>query len=258
MSTNWMDMTNVSFNALLLMERIQLSWMPGWLKEDYLAAALAANPAVAWYMRNKCPEIAPWLDKVLQENSPNQYPPREAELHILNQLDDLMVYLINPEIYDAQPFLDWDSGELTGVADFSNKRVIDIGAGTGRQTLTVAPLAREVFAVEPVANLRRFLLEKADKAGLSNVFAVDGEINRLPFPDNFADITMGSHVYGDNPQAEYGEMARVTMPGGMVILCPGNGDTDNFAHEYLVKQGFQWSRFEQPRDGIKRKYWKQI
>lgn len=258
MSTNWMDMSKVSINSLLLLERIQLSWMPGWLDEDCLAVVLDSNPAVAWYMRNKCPEIAPWLDKVQAENPSDKFSAREAELHILKQLDDLMVYALDPAVYDAQPFLDWDSRELTGITDFSGRRVIDIGAGTGRQTLTAAPLAREVFAVEPVGNLRRYLLEKADKEGYCNVFAVDGHINRLPFPDYFADITMGGHVFGDDPEAEHREMARVTRPGGIIIHCPGNGDADNEVHEFLVEQGYSWSSFEQPMDGMKRKYWKKV
>ena len=46
MPTNWMDMSQVSFNALLLLERVQLSWFPGWLPESALAIALKANPAV--------------------------------------------------------------------------------------------------------------------------------------------------------------------------------------------------------------------
>ncbi len=30
---------------------------------------------------------------------------------------------------------------------------------------------------------------------------------------------------------------------------------DNDSHHFLVSQGFAWSRFEEPRDGWKRKYW---
>jgi len=256
--TNWMDMTDVSFRSLFLLERIQLSWLPGWLREDVLAIALAGNPEVEWYMRNKCPELIPWLDHVMEEEVKDSLPLREAELYILRQLDDLLVYVLKPELYDSQPFLNWDSRELTEIADFRAKRVVDIGAGTGRLTLTVAALAREVFAVEPVANLRRYLLGKADKAGLANVYATDGEILRLPFPNDFADITMGGHVFGDDPHKEHKEMERVTRPGGMIIHCPGNGDVDNSVHSFLVESGYRWARFEQPRDGIKRKYWKQV
>ena len=115
--------------------------------------------------------------------------------------------------------------------------------------------ARGVFAIEPVNNLRVFIKEKTRKLGLENVFTMDGLITDLPFPDNFIDIVMGGHVFGDNPEAEYVELVRIAKPGGMVILCPGNSDTDGGRHFFLVDHGFQWSRFEEPEDGFKRKYW---
>ena len=113
-----------------------------------------------------------------------------------------------------------------------------MGAGTGRQSLTVARLAKAVWAVEPVGNLRRFLLAKAKSLGHKNVYAVDGLITAIPFPEDFAHVVMNGHVFGDNPQEEFKEMLRVVKPGGMIILCPGNNDTDNAAHQFLVEQGF--------------------
>jgi hypothetical protein len=87
---------------------------------------------------------------------------------------------------------------------------------------------------------------------------LDGLITDIPFEDGFADVTMGGHVFGDHPEEECEELLRVTKAGGMVILCPGNVDKDNDAHRVLVSEGFSWSRFEEPEDGIKRKYWKEI
>jgi ubiquinone/menaquinone biosynthesis C-methylase UbiE len=116
--------------------------------------------------------------------------------------------------------------------------------------------AQAVFAIEPVGNLRQYMKDKAQNQDLSNFFTVDGLITEIPFPNNFADICMGGHVFGDAPEAEDTEMTRVTKPGGMVVLCPGNNDKDEGWHQFLVEQGYQWSRFEEPEDDIKRKYWK--
>jgi hypothetical protein len=58
MTINWIDVTNLSFNTLLLLARVQLSWMPGYVPEEELAIALRKNPAVEWYMRHKCPELS--------------------------------------------------------------------------------------------------------------------------------------------------------------------------------------------------------
>jgi MFS transporter, DHA3 family, macrolide efflux protein len=44
----------------------------------------------------------------------------------------------------------------------------------------------------------------------------------------------------------------------MIIICPGNSDKDNDVHAFLIEKGFSWSRFEEPRDGWKRKYWKNL
>lgn len=259
MPVDWIDVNALSFNVLLLLERAQLSWFPGWVPERELALALKANPVVEWYLRQKCPALNPWLDQVLSaeiKENPSKDEVRQAEIAVMQTINDLLVYVVDPAIYDRQPFLNWDSNELLSVVDFSAKTVIDVGAGTGRLTLTVAPLASVVFAVEPVGNLRHYLKAQATKRGLRNVYLVDGLITDIPFPDGFADITMGGHVYGDHPKEECQELERVTKTGGMVILCPGNNDKDNAAHEYLISRGFRWSRFEEPGDGTKRKYWK--
>lgn len=100
--------------------------------------------------------------------------------------------------------------------------------------------------------------QKSSEKGLKNIFPVDGLITNIPFPDNFADITMGGHVFGDNKESECQEMERVTKRDGMVIFCPGNNDEDNEIHLYLVNKGYKWSKFEEPGDGMKRKYWKCI
>ena len=262
MPLDWIDVSNLSFLTILLFERVQLSWLPGWLPEDKLAIALRANPAVEWYLRHKCPPLNDWLDQVMSASQvgdpPDPVSVRQAEISVLTAINDLVVYAVDPAVYDAQPFLNWNSQELLCLADFSGKTIIDVGAGTGRLTMTVAPVAAAVFAVEPVENLRLYIKKKCLDRGISNVYPVDGLITNIPFPHNFADVTMGGHVFGDDPEMEYRELLRVTRPGGMIILCPGNSDIDNDVHAFLDSRGFNWSRFEEPRDGWKRKYWQKI
>ncbi len=260
MSGLWMDVSKLSFKTLLLLERVQLSWFPGWVPEEDLAQALKANPAVEWYIRHKCPEIEGWLNWIMAKTPPHpaQKTARQAEIAVLESIDDLAVYATDPAAYDAQLFLNWDTQELTGVVDFTGKIVIDVGAGTGRLALAVAEMAKTVYAVEPVGNLRDYMRQKISRLGLRNIFVMDGLITSLPFPERFADITMSGHVYGDAPENEYDELVRVTRPGGMVLLCPGNSDIDNPEHAYLVEHDFAWSRFEEPGEGWKRKYWKKV
>ncbi len=262
MPLSWMDVSQLSFNSLLLLERAELGWIPDYMHvpEKELAIALRANPAVEWTFRQKCPKLNPWLDTILtrQPFSTDAVEIRNAEIAVMRSLVDWLVYAVDPSCYDAQPFLKWDSKELTSLIDFTGKLVLDIGSGTGRLALTAAPLAKTVFAVEPVGNLRIFLRSKAKTKGLTNVFPIDGLITEIPFPDEFADVTMGGHVFGDEPEAEWREMERVTKKGGMVILCPGNSDLGDDRHRFLLSQGCQWSRFEEPQGGWKRKYWKRL
>ncbi len=254
MTLNWMDVTQLSFNALLLLERVQLSWFPGWLPEQGLAIALQANPAVEWFMRHKCPDLNEWLDRVMSKSPENPVSPeetRQAELGVLGTVEDLLVYVIDPSIYDALKFNQWDSTELTSLVDFTGNTVIDVGAGPGRLTLVAAEKAAVVFAVEPVTNLRTYLKEKAHQNGLQNVFCVDGTITDIPFPEGFADVTMSGHVFGDLPEEEFREMVRVTKPGGMVILM-GTGQE---YRQFLLSKGFQMATYEEPGVGTMGKFW---
>ena len=222
-----------------------------------LSVALRHNPTVTYCIRSKCPEIAARIDELLARESTNRTPEevRRHEVAVLDSMQDWLLYALDPAAYDALPFLGWDSNELLGLADFTDKTVLDVGAGTGRLGFAVAPLARVVYACEPVGNLRDYLREKAARLGHGNVHVVDGFLAELPFPADAFDVTMGAHVFGDEPEEEQAELARVTRPGGVVILCPGNNDTDDQRHAFLVAQGYRWARFPQPVDGMKRKYW---
>ncbi|MBS3751731.1 MAG: hypothetical protein KGY39_09535, partial [Anaerolineales bacterium] len=140
MSLNWIDVNTLSFNVLLLLEREQISWFPGWVPEEELGVALHANPCVAWYLKEICPDIEPWVERVLSqaEETSEPEPIREAELQVMKAINDLLVYVVDPSLYDDLPFLKWDSEELSGLVDFQGKDVIDVGAGTGRLAFVAA------------------------------------------------------------------------------------------------------------------------
>ncbi len=258
MSVKWIDTTKLSFKSLLLLERWQIELLSKRSFGKDFAVAIKANSEVEWFLRHKCPEISGWLDKVLTVEivGNNSKDARKAELVILDELNDWLTYAIDPAIYDNQSFLKWDSAELLNLVDFSGKVVLDIGSGTGKLAFLVADKIKTIYAVEPVENLRHWMKNKAQEKKLNNFYVVDGFIESLPFSDGFADIAMSGHVFGDNLEEENQELERVVKKGGMIIHCPGNNDEDNETHQFLVSHGYKWSKFEEPDDGVKRKYWK--
>jgi hypothetical protein len=237
MPREWIDVSRLSFTTILLLEQVQLSWLPGWLLEKELRIALRANPVVEWYFRHKCPSTNEWLDRIMEVDKEAVYTPveiRRAEVEILASMTDLMIYAVDPSVYDNIPFLNWDSNELLSLTDFAGKMVIDVSAGTGKLAFLAADKAQVVFAMEPVTNLRNFTKQKVISKNLSNVYTMDELITEIPFPTDFADITMAGHVFGEYLDTEYQELSRVTKPGGMIILCPGNNGLDNEVHKFLI------------------------
>ena len=176
MPVNWMDTTELSFNNLLLLERVQISWLEGLSAENMpaMAIALKANPIVSWYLRHKCPSISLWLEKIdaieVLEDDPEMIC--QAEQSIMKIINDGLVYVVDPRVYDTQPFLKWDDQELTSLIDFNDKIVLDIGSGTGRLAFLAAQNAFTVYPVEPVANLRLYIKEKANDLGFNNILSL--------------------------------------------------------------------------------------
>lgn len=257
----WLDVSQLDFNALLLLEPLQIEYLATRTPDEVMGTALQAHPAVQWYFQQLCPPMIDYVKACLSlaKANPNSYEVRQAEVAVMSRIQDWLVYALDPDIYDKLEFMGWDDQSLLGMADFKSKTVLDIGSGTGRLAFTVAPQAEMVYAVEPIANLRRYLWKKREELGVDNVFPIDGSLTQIPFPDDFADIIMAGHVFGDAGEAEYTELRRVTRDGGMILLHPGtNLTTENQTHRFLMNTGFKWDTFEEPGEVLKRKYWKTI
>lgn len=257
----WLDVSQLDFNLLLLLEPLHAAYLAQRKPDAAMGTALHAHPAVEWYLARIHPPVRAYLDACKAEAIlyPSSGEIRQAEVDVMNAIQDWLIYVFDPEKYDQLEFLFWDDSSLLEMADFTDKVVLDIGSGTGRLAFTVAPIARAVYAVEPVANLRRFLWEKRARLGVNNLFPSDGLLTQIPFEDDFADILMAGHVFGDDFEAEYAEMARVVHDGGVLLLHPGtNARHDDEAHRFLVSKGFAHATFEEPSDSTKRKYWKTL
>lgn len=107
--------------------------------------------------------------------------------------------------------------------------VVELGAGTGRLTALLAPLARRVWAFDASPAMLVAAAERLARLGLANWRLGEADHRRLPAPDASADVALAGwtlgHAVGWHPDgwrdeigAALGEMARVLRPGGTLIV----------------------------------------
>jgi len=249
---NWIKTEDYSFNSFLLLERFQIALMMdqcGWRNDNdewkrCMGIALAANPAVRWYLQKRCPEAAVAINAVAEAAPPTTSASkiRAAEMYALESVEDFIMYT-TPELMATQcDFIKgWHKSRLFDLVDLNGKTVLDVGAGSGRLTFAAAERAAWVYASEPVGTLREFMRDKIKTEGITNVRVLDGLLPWLPFPDDTFDVVMSGHVVGDDWEAELAEMARVCKPGGWLIDCPGDCENGLSPNPELTNRG--WEEF---------------
>jgi SAM-dependent methyltransferase len=136
------------------------------------------------------------------------------------------------------------AGELSArVREFTpltgEERALDAGTGTGALAFALAPLVREVVGVDVVPEL----LERARAEAPPNVTFVEGDIARLDFDRASFDLggTLRTLHHVARPELAIAELARVTRPGGFVLVADQIAPSDPLA-------ALELNRFEQARD----------
>ena len=121
------------------------------------------------------------------------------------------------------------------------ERAIDAAAGTGALAFALAPLVREVVAVDLVPEL---LAEgRARAAAFPNVSFVEGDATALPAADGAFDLagTIRSLHHIADPEQALAELVRVTRIGGTVVVVDQIAPRDADAAAAI-------DRFERARD----------
>lgn len=145
-----------------------------------------------------------------------------AWLQVARALGWELLYRIEPDLYERliagehihPGVIDW----LPDTVD----RGVEVGAGTGRFTVELAPRCRHLVAVEPAEPLRRLLEGKLTRRGYGHVEVRDGLFDALPVPDGAADLVVTCSAL--TPEESHGghrgldELERVCAPGGIVAI----------------------------------------
>lgn len=255
----WFGHLSLEVDDLFLLERFQLLALRERAPRLALGAVLVAVPRLHRFIATRCPELAGWLNGLLDSGSNTAGELAEHERTLVWELADLLVYQRFPEAYDELAELRWDATQLGDICELEGTTIIDAGAGTGWLSEQLAHSAQTVYAVEPVSRLRETIRGRAANAGLENLFAVDGFLHRVPLPPSSADVLVTSRAIGWQLESELAEVERVLRPDGWAIHCigtPANGARTEL-DETLESWGYAPSQY---RDGggARRRYAKQI
>jgi len=99
-------------------------------------------------------------------------------------------------------------------------KVADLGCGEGYLTIEAARWASRVIAVDRSEAVLHRARSLARRRRVSNVIWKKGELEKLPMKDGSVDVAMLSQAlhHAHDPARAVAEAARVTAPGGRVLL----------------------------------------
>ena len=101
--------------------------------------------------------------------------------------------------------------------------VVDLGAGTGLVSLTIAPRVNEVAAVDISARMLERLDATAAADGVSNVRTLEADLRVLPLEDEWATLVVSNyafhHLDDAGKELALSEARRVLRPGGRLVVC---------------------------------------
>ena len=115
------------------------------------------------------------------------------------------------------------------IIDVDGLDVLDLGAGTGRLTLMLAPRVRSIHAFDVAAEMLRVCRERLVAGGFTNWQVHVADHRQLPIADHTADLVVSGwsvaylavwhpDTYRDELAKWMDEMKRVLKPGGSIIL----------------------------------------
>ena len=156
---------------------------------------------------------------------------------------------------------------LTGAGRLAGRRILDIGCGTGRSLVGLAPhlpegssvIGLDVFDDRIILGNAPLLARRnARKAGI-DVVPVRGDAARIPLTENSQDLVTACRVLHDLPEENHErtlrEIRRVCRSGGVlgileIPVAPGERDPETYWREQVEEAGFAVQKAKRvPRAG---------
>lgn len=165
------------------------------------------------------------------------------------------VFLSNsdePQI-DFKHFVKWLRKDQH--VDLEGLRVLDLGSGTGKNSLFLAERGSSVIGMELSKTAVRIAKERAEERNLNAHFQTGDFGTTLPFEDNSFDVildVMSSNSVNEAERRVYiKEMKRVLKPGGYIYVKALCKDGDKHA-QYLIEHfpGKEKDTYTMPQTSI--------
>jgi len=134
---------------------------------------------------------------------------------------------------------------LKSVFNWSGKRVLDVGCGTGFHLPYYASEASHVFGVEPHDSSRIKAMKRISELEVSNVSILKGTAESVTLKNESVDLAYSRFAYFWGAGCEQGvkEIFRVLKPGGLFVMIDNNLERGTFGA--WVKESFRHSDIKQ-------------
>lgn len=118
----------------------------------------------------------------------------------------------------------------------SCRSVVELGAGTGRLTLSLAGRCGSLTATDPAMPLLAILKRKLTAAGINNVAVARAFFDSIPVATSSCDLVISASAFTPtaerDPEACLDEMRRCCAPGGLIVVVWPN------SLDWLGRHGF--------------------
>ncbi len=140
--------------------------------------------------------------------------------------EDLQEADHKPSPHIIKPITDIFKGEI------QNKRILEVGAGTGANISFLAKLGAEAYSLDFAANSIK-IIRRTEKRYEVNIEPLMGDAQKMPFSDNSFDLvfSQGLMEHFHNPKRAFEEQIRVAKNRSYILV-----DVPQTFHPLTVKK----------------------